>query len=30
MILYDKESKVVRSSISSVEELQQVLTEVVK
>ncbi|MCL2710440.1 MAG: TlpA family protein disulfide reductase [Planctomycetaceae bacterium] len=30
MILYDKEGKVIRSSISTVEDLQQVLTEVVK
>ena len=30
MILYDKEGKVVRSSISTVEGLQQVLTELVK
>ena len=30
MILYDKEGKVVRSSISTVEDLQNVLTELVK
>ena len=30
MILYDKEGKVIRSSISTVEDLQQVLTEFVK
>ena len=30
MILYDREGKVIRSSISTVEDLQQVLTEFVK
>ena len=30
MILYDKEGKVIRASISTVEDLQQVLTEFVK
>jgi hypothetical protein len=30
MILYDKDGKVVRSTISTVEELQQVLTELMK
>ena len=30
MILYDKEGKVIRSNISTVEDLQQVLTEFVK